>query len=60
MLNDEYEILTIDDAMDYLMMGRNTLYKLLQSGELKGFLVGNKWRIPMKNIKEYIDRECVG
>lgn len=56
MLNDEYEILTIDDAMDYLMIGRNTLYKLLQAGELKGFLVGNKWRIPMKSIKEYIDR----
>ena len=53
MLNDEYEILTIDDAMDHLMIGRNTLYKLLQSGELKGFLVGNKWRIPMKSIKEY-------
>lgn len=59
MLNNEYEILTIDDAMDYLMIGRNTLYKLLQTGELKGFLVGNKWRIPMKSIKEYIDKECI-
>ena len=58
MLNDEYEILTIDDAMDYLMIGRNTLYRLLQTGELKGFLVGNKWRIPMKSIKQYIDGEC--
>ena len=41
--------------MDYLYIGRNAVYKLLNSGELKAFRVGRNWKIPKKALDEYID-----
>ena len=58
MFNDDYEILTIDEVMDYLNTGRNSVYKLLISGKLKGFRIGRVWTIPKKSLDKYID-ECV-
>lgn len=57
MPGDCYEVLTVEEVMDYLLMGRNTLYWLLQTGKMKGFRIGKKWRIPKKSIEEYIDHE---
>ena len=37
------EILTREEVMDVLKIGRSTFYKLLQSGNLKGFTA-----IPLK------------
>ena len=37
---NEYYILTPEDVMEELCIGRNAIYKLLDSGELKGFRVG--------------------
>ena len=55
MMTDDYEILTPEDVMDYLYIGRNAVYKLLNSGELKAFRVGRNWKIPKKALDEYID-----
>ena len=54
-MTDDYEILTPEDVMDYLYIGRNAVYKLLKSGELKAFRVGRNWKIPKKALDEYID-----
>ena len=35
------EILTREEVMEILKIGRSTFYKLLQTGELKGFKEGN-------------------
>lgn len=52
---DNYDdILTLDQLTEILAIGRNTAYRLLQSGDLKGFLLGNKWRIPRSSLEEYI------
>lgn len=56
-MSDNYEVLTTDEAMDYLLIGRNTMYELLRTKKIKGFKIGSSWRIPMKAIKEYIDKE---
>lgn len=53
-MSDNYEILTTDEVMDYLMIGRNTIYELLKSGKLKGFKIGSCWKIPRKAVDEYI------
>lgn len=58
MLNDLYEVLSVEETMDYMLIGKNKLYSLLQSGKLKGFRVGRKWRIPRKSIQDYINKEC--
>lgn len=53
-MSDNYEILTTDEVMDYLMIGRNTIYELLKSGKLKGFKIGSCWKIPKAAVDEYI------
>ncbi len=58
MFHDDYEVLNTDEAMEFLLVGKNTLYQLLQSGKIKAFRVGKKWRIPKKSILNYINEEC--
>lgn len=50
------EILTREEVMEVLKIGRSTFYKLLQSGELKGFKEGNRYKVPAQSIEEYVDR----
>ena len=56
-INDDYTVISVEEAMDYLKIGKNNLYELLRSGAIKSFRVGRKWRIPKKSIYEYIDKE---
>lgn len=52
---DNYDdILTLEQLTEILAIGRNTAYRLLQSGELKGFLLGNKWRVTRQALEDYI------
>ena len=53
------EYLTPKEVMELLYIGKNTLYGLLNSGELKGFRVGRQWRITKGALQEYADRRAV-
>ncbi len=59
MFNNEYDILTPEEVMDYLNIGRNSLYALLNSGEIKAFRVGRNWKIPRKSLDKYIDESII-
>lgn len=56
MFNNEYDVLTAYEAMEYLGIGENTLYRLLNSGELGAFRIGRIWKIPRKELDKYIDK----
>lgn len=47
------EYLTPREVMDLLYIGKNTLYKLLGSGELKGFRIGRQWRVRKDSLREF-------
>lgn len=47
------EYLTPREVMDLLYIGKNTLYKLLNSGELKGFRIGKQWRVCREALTEF-------
>lgn len=49
------EILTREEVMEILKIGRSTFYKLLQTGELKGFKEGNRYKVPAQSIEEYVN-----
>lgn len=53
---DNNDILRIEDVMEYLNIGKNTIYSLLQSGELKAFRIGKLWKIPRKALEEYVEK----
>lgn len=55
MFTTDYDILTPEEAMDYLNIGKNAMYELLGSGEIKGFRIGTRWKIPKKSLDEYVD-----
>lgn len=47
-------LMTIREVCDELMVGRNTIYRLIQSGEIIAFHSGNGWRIPTDELVKYI------
>lgn len=53
------EILTREEVMEILKIGRSTFYKLLQTGELKGFKEGNRYKVPMESIEDYVNKKMM-
>lgn len=45
-------VLTPAEAMDILGVGKNTIYRLLNSGQLQGVRVGRCWRIELTSLQE--------
>ncbi len=47
-------VLTREEVMEILKIGRNTFYKLLQDGSIKGFKEGNRYKVPASSVEQYI------
>ena len=57
-LSDNLEILTVQELMELLYIGKNAAYQLLNEGQIKAFRIGNTWKIPKAALDEYIIKEC--
>lgn len=55
MFENPNDILSPEEAMEELQIGKNAIYILLNSGKLKAFRIGRNWKIPRKAIDAYID-----
>lgn len=53
------EILTREEVMEVLKIGRSTFYKLIQTVQLKGFKEGNRYKVPVKSIEDYVDKRII-
>ena len=49
--------ITVEELCELLMIGKNAAYKLLTSGELKGFRIGRIWKIPRQSLDLYIQEQ---
>lgn len=47
-------VLTPAEAMDILGVGKNTMYRLLNSGDLHGVRVGRSWRISLDTLSDFL------
>ena len=47
-------ILTREEVMEILKIGRSTFYKLLHENEIRGFKEGNRYKVPSSSVDEYI------
>ena len=55
---DTMTLLTVEDAADILMVGKNRIYELLNQGKIKGMRIGKSiWRIPKISIYQYIQTQ---
>lgn len=50
----EKEILTIEEAAEYLQIGKRSLYKLVKEGRIPGKKILNKWRFEKESLKLWI------
>lgn len=48
------DILTITDVAEILKIGTTQAYKIVRSGQLKGFKEGKDWKIPKSSLTEYV------
>lgn len=51
------DIMRFEEVMDYLDIGKNTLYGLLKNGEINAFKIGKVWKIPRKSVEDYINNK---
>ena len=55
MLNNTKDVLTLRDLQKLLHIGKNTALRLVQSGEIEAFRVGNQWRILKESVVKYVE-----
>ena len=48
-------IMTVEDLMPILLIGRNTAYELVRSGEIKSIRVGRQIRITRDALIEFLE-----
>ena len=51
------DVMSVADVAEALYTGKNRVYELLHSGNLKGFRIGRTWKIPKESLTEYICRQ---
>ena len=54
MLEQYQDIMTTYEVTEALCIGKNRVYELLGNGSLKGFRIGNIWKIPNPDKPEKI------
>ena len=48
--------LSVEDLMPILGIGRNTAYRLVQTGEIRSIRIGRQIRIPKQIILDYLNQ----
>jgi excisionase family DNA binding protein len=48
------QIMTTREVQRLLGIGKNSMYKLLATKQLKGFRIGRDWRVSRSSVMEFI------
>ena len=48
------EILSIEDVMEILHIGKNSVYSLLKSNEIRNIRVGKRYIVPKQSVINFI------
>lgn len=57
LLDDYRDVLSVDELAELLMLGRNSTYKLLNSGCLGALRVGRCWKIPKSAVIDFLQSQ---
>ena len=47
-------VLSVSEVAEYLGVGKNRVYELLNTGNLKGFRMGSTWKVSRLALENYI------
>jgi excisionase family DNA binding protein len=53
-MHEDKEILTIEEAAEYLQMGKRSVYKLAKAEEIPARMVLNKWRFDKEELRRWV------
>lgn len=51
------DILNVGQLREILQIGKNTVYKLLDSHEIDSIRIGREHKIPKQNVIDYLNRK---
>ncbi len=52
---DSYDdILTVEEVAEILKIGMTQAYKIIRTGQLKGYKEGKDWKIPKQSLSKYV------
>ena len=52
---DSYDdILTVEEVAEILKIGMTQAYKIIRTGQLKGYKEGKDWKIPKQSLSQYV------
>jgi excisionase family DNA binding protein len=55
----EKEIMTVEQAAEYLQMDEHTIYKLSRSGKIPAIKIAGQWRFKKEVIDKWINEGCL-
>jgi len=55
-MHEDKDILTIQEAAEYLQMGKRSLYKLAKEGRIPAKKVLNKFRFVREDLRDWVSR----
>jgi excisionase family DNA binding protein len=56
MIQKQTEFYTVPEVKKILKVTTQTVLKYIKNRELKGFRMGNQWRVSKKGLEDFIDR----
>ena len=59
MLEADPDVLTINDLMSILHLGRNSIYNLLKNDYIQSIKVGKKYIIPKKCVENFLEQKKI-
>lgn len=55
MLNQYEDIITVEELCEILKTGKNRVYELLQTNQIRAFRLGRNWKIPKISVEHYLE-----
>lgn len=54
----EKRLLSVDDICEYLGIGRDTIYKWIESKGLPAYRLGRLWKFKKEEVDEWLKKSC--
>ena len=58
MLEFTDDLFTSEQLCEIFSIGKNKVYELLKTGQIRAFKIGRIWKIPRESVENYITKSC--
>lgn len=58
MLNQYEDIITVEELCEILKIGKNRVYELLQTNQIRAFRLGRNWKVPKVSVERYLETQA--